>query len=1426
MKLTPLFFVLFTLSVAIGAYSQPWLYPQPGVLKSAEDSLTVFDKFEDYWRGKPYEKGKGYKQFQRWMCFMKPRLYPDMEQLDNSVYQRYYGMYRTAKYRSANYPEWKLVGPVSRPQKDREVTGMGRMNCIYFHPTNSDLMYAGAPSGGLWKYSRQSKLWELVNDQLPCIGISDIVVNSQNPDEIYILTGDGDAGDTYSVGILKSVNGGKSFQQTVFSAEQKQEVVARRIVSLSDDAQKQVATTSMGIYRTTDGWGTGVKILQGHFKDLEISPNNLNVLYVAKYSDSDVDAGVYRSVDGGETFDRLPFAIGEVSAISRIELAVTKAEPTVVYAVCANKSDGGFYALYRSDNSGDNWRKVEQANPMNIFGWTLDGADRGGQAWYDLAIAVDPSNANAVYVGAVNIWKSTDGGSRWQFSSDWLFSDPNKYVHADVHDLAFAPNGDLYACHDGGVSVSSTKGDSWTDISDGLAVTQLYHLDFDGNRFIFGSQDNGTNYFTNGRWKWLLSGDGMYCAFDYANPDILYGSYFNGEIYKSENGGFSFENITPSKEFNSTGAQGAWVTPYMVDVEDPKILYAGYSNVYKSSDRGGTWSQISDVIDASNKITVLKQATCNPSFILAASIKDMWLTTNGGAVWTKIDDNLPDLAIADADFAFSDPYEIWVSFSGYSANNRVYYTETGGASWSNYSKGLPELPINAIIAQPRSNKALYAGTDLGVYYRNALMDSWEKYSDQLPATVVNQLLITDNVLYAATYGRGIWQTGLFADSTANWYADFSAESQIVCADSSVRITFANESSVEFDSLLWDFGEYAIPQTATGSGPHMVSFPYEGQYTVSATGYKYRKQYNERKFKYITAVTELPVEFKEQQVISCGNQVELFVGNWNSVIWEDTLHGLSFSGPSITYTPEFSSVFQVSVMQGSCSGTGDMSVSYIADDICSAEQLGLGLYGPFSNSCGTAQYNEPVPDTLSADACNSQYSWCSEGGVQHSVWFQINPGHAEHLYINAPGFDNQIALYNAKTCNDVVSGDESNFVLLAANDDYNAKDHSSTIEYAGLGSQDGSFWLQVDGSGGGEKGQFYLDIREEPPLTARFEADTTFIFPNESIHFTNTSFGTASRWEWTFQGGKPSFSYLQHPPAILYESRGVYDVRLIVYGDEGVDTLLKNEYINVGNTRQICDTVTNFIGTPSLYTLDIGGYLSGNNSFGDQAKAERFDLTHKYISGFEIDWVDITFGYASKSDIEINVVVWDDKSGRPGTAIAKQSIPLSNIAEDVFWGQATRIYFDTPIEVGAVFFIGAELPSIGGDALAIKTNMEQEAVGNTAWDLWSNGQWGAFRDNYNLMVAAHVCELPSSVGDFIIMPNPVKDVFYIDMGNFEGHVLSIDVFSIVGDRKAHYDIDASYPNFLVDCSRLASGIYIVRIETDQGIASKKIVKNTY
>lgn len=821
MKKIILVFALFLMASAATAQNWTRMMQDPNA-----NFYDIVKEFDNYWKDKQYERGKGYKAFKRWQWFMEPRVYPTgnmkfgsrgyaLEKYNEFLAENSANKQLGSAAVSATTSNWVPLGPFGSPAGG----DAGRVQAIRMHPASTNTYYVGTAAGGLWVTNDAGVSYSTTTDQMASLGVSDIAIDPLNPSVIYISTGDKDAGDTHSTGVLKSTDAGQTWNATglVWITSQQRRIYRLLINPINPNTL--IAATNNGMYRSLDAGVTWSLTQGGSYVDAEYKPNDTTVVYAVS------NGGFIRSINGGATYSGVTISGTSLNS-SRLSLAVTAANNAYVY-ILVGASNNGFGGLYRSINGGSTFTLM--SSTPNIFDWSTNGSGTGGQAWYDIAIDASPTNANEIIAGGVNTWKSINGGANWTLNTHWYGGGGKPYVHADLHYVQYASGTMCLLGTDGGVARTTNSGTSWTTLNGTMNIAQIYKMGLSSTtsgRIITGHQDNGTNISNGSLWYEIYGGDGADNFIDWNNDNTLVASYIEGDFQRSYNGGVSWATITSGLTGNA-----AWVAPIVQSPTNPNEFYCGYSNVYRSLNQGTSWTQMGTINVTLDEIEI---APSNTNIIYATSANGIFKTTNGGASWSAITGTIPTGSAQLTDIAIDNlnPNNVYVTLTGYSSANKVYATSNGGATWTNYSTGLPNIPMNCIVYSNNTPQALYVGTDVGVYYREASMSSWIPYFTGLPNVVVSDMKIfyPTGKLRAATYGRGVWETDLYSNPTAAPVAAFNTQFTPGCIN--IPLVFNDISANVPTSWSWSFPG-GSPATSTVQNPS-VTFSSTGIYTISLT----------------------------------------------------------------------------------------------------------------------------------------------------------------------------------------------------------------------------------------------------------------------------------------------------------------------------------------------------------------------------------------------------------------------------------------------------------------------------------------------------------------------------------------------------------------------------------------------------------------
>lgn len=736
----------------------------------------------------------GTEIYKRWEWFMAPRVSPTGERFAPDAVWNAMKEYRQG-YNQPMAGNWTSLGP----NTPSGIPGIGRINAIRVHPTNPSTIYICSPAGGLWTSTNGGSSWTTNTDQLQVLGCSDLAFDPTNPNTMYLATGDGDGGDNYSVGLLKSTNGGTTWNTTGLSFALSAFKQIKRVLVDPSNGNNIIVASTAGIYRSTDAGTTFTMVQAGSFFDAEFMPGTPATIYTC-------GTEFYKSINSGATWTKLTANLPAATAVQRMAMAVSANAPSTIYLIVSKITTYDIEGLYQSTNGGTSWTKKGTPNI-------------GTQGFYDLCIAANPTNANEImFGGQTQFYKSTNSGT-----TNTLIAST---THVDYHDVYYVDGTTAYLTSDGGVWKSTNNGTSWSDLSSGLVISELYGFGqstTNASKILGGWQDNGSNSWNGTSWGAQMGGDGMLAFISWNNDNTMWCSQYNGSLNRTTGAGWSAMS-------GISGETCPWVTEWNEDPVTGGTVYAGCQNVWKAT--AGTFTKLTGNVAGTSTVGITSIA------VSPASNQVMWVakgglykTTNGGTAWTAVT-SLPSGTITDIICSPTDVNKAWVCFGGFTNVNKIFQTTNQGTSWTNLSASLPNIPMNCMVIDKNTTDGIYIGTDAGVYYKDATMQVWQPFSTGLPNVTVTQLNIyyAGSKLRASTYGRGVWESGLYQAGAYAPDANFGADKQYGCPGLAVQ--FTDYTSGQPTGWSWTF-QGGNPATSTAQNP-LVAYNTPGTYSVSLT----------------------------------------------------------------------------------------------------------------------------------------------------------------------------------------------------------------------------------------------------------------------------------------------------------------------------------------------------------------------------------------------------------------------------------------------------------------------------------------------------------------------------------------------------------------------------------------------------------------
>lgn len=687
--------------------------------------------------------------------------------------------------------KWRNIGPF---RGGRSVTSTGVIGQPFTY-------YMGSTGGGVWKTNDAGITWKNISDgHFKTGSVGAIAVSESDPNIVVVGMGEHAARGVMTSmgdGVYISKDAGKTWVHVGLETSRHiSDVIIHPtnpdVIYVTAQGAQYAPSKERGIYKTTDGGKSWKQILYVDditgASSLSMDMNNPRILYAAMWQhrrypwfmeSGGEKSGLYKSVDGGDTWEKLKGGLPE--DFGKAGISVSRANSERVFAVI--EAEGKKGGVYRSDNAGKSWKQVN-GNRVNI-----------ARSWYYMEVFADPQNENIVYVLNAPVMKSIDGGKT--FSNIPV-------PHGDNHHLWINPkdNSNLINSNDGGANISFNGGKSWST-QQNQPTSQFYRVITDNlvpYRVYGGQQDNsaiGILSRTNDGgidwkdWYSVAGGESAFIAFDPDNPETIYGGTYQGNISKWTKSSREQKSI---KEYPELGLSIApkdskyrynWNAPIITSSHDRSVIYHAGNVVFKSTDEGQSWSVVSPDLTKDEKdkhgpgggpytneaaggenyntITALAESQHEEGVMYAGSDCGLvHVTKNGGQTWDNITPSgVPDGIINSIDISEHDPataYIVVMRYKSMDLSSHIFKTSDYGQSWTKIVNGLndPNGFARVVRADKKRKGLLYAGTETGLYISIDDGANWQSVKLNLPVVAINDLIIQDNDLVAATSGRGFW----------------------------------------------------------------------------------------------------------------------------------------------------------------------------------------------------------------------------------------------------------------------------------------------------------------------------------------------------------------------------------------------------------------------------------------------------------------------------------------------------------------------------------------------------------------------------------------------------------------------------------------------------------------------------------------------
>jgi len=701
---------------------------------------------------------------------------------------------------------WRAIGPA--------VMG-GRIDDVAVDERNPTTIYVGAASGGVWKTTNHGTTWTPLFDRQGVASIGDIALTPSQPDLVWVGTGEPNnrQSSSFGDGVYKSTDGGRTWAHMGLRDTQH---IGRVIIDPVDPDTVYVAAlgrlwgpnTERGVFKTTDGGRTwsNVKFIDQDtgFVDMVMDPTNRQVLYAAAYqrrrapwgfNGGGPGSGIYKTSDGGRTWIELTNGLPS-GTIGRIGLAIWRKDPRVLYATVEHRTEGG---TFRSDDGGETWRKMSNVNPRPM---------------YYSKIHIDPTTDQRIYVLGASFFASNDGGRTFADpvtgragANDTMSPTYDLGVHGDHHALWIDPANPkhLILGNDGGLYFSFDGSVTWDKVNN-LPLAQFYGIGVDTatpyniygglqDTHSFGGPSATRHYLgiLNEDWVQINTGDGMYAQADPSDPDTIYTESQDGNLSRFHRPTGDRKPIRPSAPAGEPPYRFNWTSPLVISPHDSKTLYFGGNRVFRSTDRGETWTAGPDLTRGENRddltimgakpgpdmlarndgvtawgtITTLAESRVQAGVLWAGTDDGVvQVSRDAGQTWRNVTDRIPGPArkgrISRVEPSHRDAGTVYVALDRHQDDDFAPYlfvSRDFGETWKALATGLPSMGwINVVKEHPKSPNVLLAGTETGLFVTLDGGASWTRFTHGFPTVPVDDLVIHPRELdvIVGTHGRAIY----------------------------------------------------------------------------------------------------------------------------------------------------------------------------------------------------------------------------------------------------------------------------------------------------------------------------------------------------------------------------------------------------------------------------------------------------------------------------------------------------------------------------------------------------------------------------------------------------------------------------------------------------------------------------------------------